>query len=244
MGKLILLPNLLGEEGMHLLPPAVAEAAVQLDGLIGENERAARRFLSHFKTKKPVRDIPIALFDQDLEFLLEPVEKGETWGVISDAGLPCLADPGCYLVARARQKGIPVEGICGPSSLVLALMLCGLPTQKFRFLGYLERDRSVKELEIGETVVFIETPYRNGATLEALLKNLQPRTQLGVAVDLTQPTQEVITGTIEEWRKRELPNLDKRPAIFLVWSPISKEKILPQDSPRRYKGAPKPRGRR
>lgn len=177
---LILLPNTLGDEMPEdLLPPAVAIATARLDGLIAESDRAGRRFLSRYPTKKPAAQTPIALFDDPPEFLLEPVLAGEVWGVISDAGLPCLADPGSRLVRRARERGITVEAIPGPSSILLALMLSGLSAQHFTFVGYLKRERDdhIRELEEAEgTQLFIEAPYRNQYTLEALVETLSPDT--------------------------------------------------------------------
>lgn len=217
---LILLPNLLGPEGLELIPSIVADKVKTLDGLIAESEKAGRSFLHRYK--RSAHTVPIALLREDYDFLLEPIEKGETWGMISDAGLPCLADPGSALVRRAREKNIPVEAISGPSSITLALMLSGLVARRFFFQGYLDRDRiphirrlehlSRKERAIQ---VLIEAPYKNSATFEALVNTLSPRTLLCTACQLTQPDQEVITLSVEEWRGRKPPNIHKKPTIFL-----------------------------
>ena len=121
---LLLLPNVLGEHAHHqpFLPASVDKAVESLDGLIAESHACGRRFLGRFQTKKPAQDIPLALYnehstDDDLDFLLEPMTKGERWGLISDGGLPCIADPGYKLVARARQLGIIVQAFVGPSSI-------------------------------------------------------------------------------------------------------------------------------
>jgi 16S rRNA (cytidine1402-2'-O)-methyltransferase len=203
-----------------------------LDGLIAESERAGRMFLSRFETKKPAKDIPIALLDKhaskaDLDFLLEPlVENGECWGVLSDAGLPCVADPGAPLVARARQCGVDVEAHSGPSSIMLSLMLSGFGGQQFVFHGYIARQPEQRKKELlrleqlsGQglgTQIFIEAPYRNQATLEAMVKELAPETRLCVCWDLSTDDEGVVSQSIEAWRQHELPDIHKRPATFLV----------------------------
>lgn len=236
--KLLLLPNLLGEAKFHepFLPSSVDKAVASLDGLIAESENAGRRFLGRFETKKPAREIPIALFNEhtdagDIDFLLEPLVQGECWGLISDAGLPCIADPGAKLVYRARQLGIQVQAFVGPSSILLSLMLSGLPGQRFTFHGYLakepeERKKQIQWLERealkqGYTQIFMEAPYRNMHTLEALVNVLHDDTFLSVAWDVTLQTQGVLTQPIKLWKKSPLPNLTKRCAIFLVGRGVS-----------------------
>lgn len=230
---LLLLPNLLGEHAHHelFLPPSVDKAVATLDGLIAESDAAGRRFLSRFQTKKPVRDMPIALFnehtpDADIDFFLEGIRKGERWGLISDNGMPCIADPGSKLVRRAKQSGIVVQAFVGPSSVFLALMLSGLPGQRFTFHGYLDRDteelrKQAAQLEKrarddSSTQIFIERPYSNRKTLEALLETLSPNTWLCVGWDLTMPEQGILSQSVELWKKSPPPNLDKRNAIFLI----------------------------
>jgi 16S rRNA (cytidine1402-2'-O)-methyltransferase len=232
---LLLLPNVLGEVKHHepFLPASVDKAVSTLDGLIAESATAGRRFLSRFETKKPANEIPIALFnehtpDADIDFLLEPIRKGERWGLISDGGLPCIADPGAKLVNRANQSGIIVQAFSGPSSILLGLMLSGLPGQRFNFLGYLDKEPKNREKEIKElqrisktnqvTQIFIEAPYRNKYLLESLLKNLNDETRLCVAWDLTLPTQGVVSQKIERWKKSPLPNLEKKIAIYLFYA--------------------------
>lgn len=230
---LLLLPNLLGEVKHHqpFLPASVDKAVSTLDGLIAESPTAGRRFLSRFETKKPVNEIPIALFnehtpDSDIDFLLEPIRKGERWGLISDGGLPCIADPGAKLVSRARQSGIVIQAFVGPSSIMLALMLSGLPGQRFNFLGYLDKDpkkraKEIKELEKKSalehsTQIFIEASYRDEHMLETLLSTLNDNTLLCAAWDLTLPTQGVLSQPVSVWKKSPLPNLEKKSVIFLL----------------------------
>ena len=232
---LLLLPNLLGETKHHelFLPPSVDRAVASLDGLIAESESGGRRFLSHFKTAKPPHQIPLAVLtahpnSEEVDFYLEPLTKGERWGLIADAGLPCIADPGAELVRRARQMGIPIQAFIGPSSILLSLMLSGLPGQHFRFCGYIARtpEQRRKELlalqkvsrEEKATQIFIEAPYRNQATLDTLLEALADETWLCVAWDLTLPTQGLVSQPIANWRKIPRPAIHKKPAIFLVYS--------------------------
>jgi 16S rRNA (cytidine1402-2'-O)-methyltransferase len=232
---LLLLPNVLGEVKHHelFLPASVDKAVGTLDGLIAESEAAGRRYLGRFTTKKPANEIPIALFnehtpDADIDFLLEPIRKGERWGLISDGGLPCVADPGSKLVNRARHSGIVINTFVGPSSILLALMASGLPGQRFNFSGYLDKEPVKREAQIRElekrskadssTQIFIETPYRNKHTLESLLKVLNESTELCVGWDLTLPTQGLVSQSVRLWKKSPLPNLDKKTAIFLFYS--------------------------
>lgn len=229
---LLLLPNLLADLEHHepFLPASVDRAVETLDGLISESEKGGRRFLSRFKHEKKPHEIPIALLnrntpDSDIDFLLEPIKKGERWGLISDAGLPCIADPGARLVARARQVGIPVQAFSGPSSIFLSLMLSGLNGQQFAFHGYLPKEpqKQIRQLEnraIKEksTQIFIEAPHRSQALLKELLETLNDETWLACAWDLTTQTQGVLSQAVKTWKKSQLPNLEKRPAIFLIGS--------------------------
>lgn len=230
---LLLLPNLLGEHKHHeaFLPSSIDKAVLSLDGLIAESEYGGRRFLSRFQTKKPTNEIPIALLnehtpDDHLNFLLEPIRKGERWGLVSDGGVPCIADPGSKLVKRARHSGIVVQAFVGPSSLILSLMLSGLPGQQFTFHGYLDKEKEKRQQKIRlmertakserQTQIFIETPYRNSHTLESLMETLEGSTWLCVAWELTLPTQGIVSQPISLWKKSPLPNLDKKNAIFLI----------------------------
>jgi len=228
---LLLLPNLLGNHRHHepYLPASVDKAVATLQGLIAESAGEGRRFLSRFAHEKKPHEIPMALYntntpDADLDFLLEPLVKGERWGLISDAGLPCISDPGFKLVKRARQRGIAVQAFVGPSALMMSLMLSGLPGQRFTFHGYVEQNaEAIQRLERASlkdeaTQLFIEAPFRNQAMLEHLLQHLSPKTQLCIACDLTLPTQTIETHPVEVWKKRDLPNLHKKPTMFLLYA--------------------------
>jgi 16S rRNA (cytidine1402-2'-O)-methyltransferase len=231
---LLLLPNLLDPNASHQLffPVSVDQAVATLDGIIAESEKAARHFLRRFSFPEPktFREVPILLLNEhtkenELEALLEPLKRKERWGLISDAGLPCLADPGARLVLRCHALGIPVEAFIGPSSIVLALMLSGLSGQSFAFHGYLERETPLLMKQIGmleerarkekATQVCIEAPYRSGKLLETLVRTLKDDMLLCVAADLTLPSQQVIVQPVARWKKSPLPALDKTPAVFL-----------------------------
>lgn len=230
---LLLLPNLLGESRHPevFLPSSVSKAVASIDGLIAESEKEGRRYLSRFETKRPAIEIPIALFNEhtsldDLDFLLEPIAaQNQRWGLVSDAGLPCIADPGSQLVMRANQRGIAVQAFVGPCSMTLALMLSGLPGQKFCFQGYadkepLKRKEQIKKSALQSqreqvTQIFMEAPYRNQHMLQTLVDTLPEEMWLSVAWDLTLPTQGVMTQRVAQWKKSSMPNLEKKPALFL-----------------------------
>jgi 16S rRNA (cytidine1402-2'-O)-methyltransferase len=226
---LYLIPNLLADLPDHasFLPASIDAAMAQIEGLIAESEGGGRRFLKRFKTKKPPHQMPIALLSEPADFLLEPVLKGESWAVVSDAGLPCLADPGALLVFKAKQKGIAVEAFSGPSSVTHALMLSGLPAQRFSFCGYLPKDPKGRQQQLAamqkrskeerSVQIFIEAPYRNQHCFEDCLKILADSTYLAVGYNLTAPDQLMKTQTVQNWKKAPA-ELEKKPAIFLLYA--------------------------
>jgi len=230
-GTLYLLPNLLCDEASiaSSLPPNIHEIIQKLDGVISESEKPARRFLGHFKRAS----LPQKLLNEhtdlkELPELLQPLLEGKNLGLLSDAGLPCIADPGAELVRLARQKNIPIQAIVGPSSIFLALMLSGLGGQRFSFHGYLPRDAAPRQEAIrrlernsrkeASTELFMEAPYRNQELLKALIETLEPTTELALCTDLTAPTESVIVKSIAEFRKDGLPEINKRPTVFVLRS--------------------------
>ena len=238
--SLLLLPNVLDEGAAHELffPPSVQAAVETLDGLIAESFKGGRHFLRRFSFPHPktFSQIPIQLLNEhtkedEIDPLLEPIKKGQRWGLVSDGGLVCLADPGAKLVMRARKLGLSVEAFIGPSSIVLALMLSGLPAQSFAFHGYLEKEvdlleKQIKMLEMRSskeksTQLFIETPYRNQKMLDILLKTLTDSTLLCIASDLTAPGQIVLCQSVKTWKKIPLPNLKDKPTVFLFHSDLN-----------------------
>jgi 16S rRNA (cytidine1402-2'-O)-methyltransferase len=231
---LYLLPNVLDESQDHkeFLPPAIDAVVSTIDGIIAESEKGGRRFLKRFKTKKILQEMPVALLnehtqDSDLKDFLPLLQNGN-WGLVSDAGLSCIADPGAKLVRLCHENNIQVVAYPGPCSIILALMLSGFSGQRFSFHGYLpkdakERERQIKLFEESaakflETHIFIEAPYRNQNLLGDFIKMLSDSTRFCVAWDLTLPTQGVISKTVKEWKKEPLPDLKDKPAIFLIAS--------------------------
>ena len=213
MKTLYLLPNLLHEESK------LTVSLPSLDALIAESEKGGYTYLKRFSLGK----IPVYMLNEhtrNTEELLSIAE--EKVGLISDAGLPCLADPGAELVFLARQKSVKIQAIPGPSALTLALMLSGLPAQTFTFHGYLERDEKallsqLRSFPKKTTHLFIEAPYRNQKLLTFLLKHCQPHDLLSVAWNLTGPDEEVVTQEVQKWRAFPLPDLHKKPAIFILF---------------------------
>ncbi len=229
-GKLYLLPNLL-DESLPIepfLPISVNQAIGKIQGLICESEKMGRRYLRKFLSHDEMAKMPLRVLNEhskDLSELILPIERGETWGLISDAGLPCLADPGAELVWLSHQKKIDVETFVGPSSIIIALQLSGFSGQHFSFHGYLPREGGelegkLRELEKrGGTHIWIEAPYRSAKMLEALKRVLQPATRLCVGVNLTLPTQRLLSQTVHQWKNQPFP-LEKEPAVFLLDSHV------------------------
>jgi 16S rRNA (cytidine1402-2'-O)-methyltransferase len=227
-GRLLLLPNLLDEElsADLYLPLSVKEAVQSIQGLIAESEKMARRYLRRFLSHDDMAKMPLRVLNEhtkDIHELLEPICNGECWGLISDAGLPCIADPGSDLVWKAHEKSISVETFVGPSSIIMALQLSGFPAQTFSFHGYLPREAvdlegKIKELEKRKgTHLWIEAPYRSAKMLDVLKKILSPNTKLCVAANLTTKNQRVLSKPVSFWKKSSF-NLGKEPAVFAIFS--------------------------
>lgn len=233
-GTLYLLPAALGDTAWSdYLPAASRETACRLSRFIVENAKTARTELKRLGHPMPLRDIAIEQLPErlslaDIEHLLAPLLAGEDAGLLSEAGCPGVADPGAPLVRRAHGLSIPVRPLIGPSSLLLALMASGLEGQRFAFQGYLparepERSKRIVELEkesrrLGQTQLFIEAPYRNEALFQALVTASHPETWLCLATDLTLATEQIATCRIGDWRKQPLPEIDRRPTVFLLLS--------------------------
>lgn len=229
-GILYLLPTALGEEGAYVMPQYVLKLVASIDYFIVENERSARRYLRRIGYQKPFppdQMFNIGKHSNPLEFdsILKPIEQGNDMALLSEAGLPGIADPGSQVISLAHYKGIRVKPLVGPSSILLALMASGFNGQQFCFRGYLpiiekERIRAVKQLETkalteGSSQVFMEVPHRNMKMLDTLLSVCHPATMLCLATNLTLPNEQVNSRTIEDWRKRK-PDLHKQPTIFII----------------------------
>jgi 16S rRNA (cytidine1402-2'-O)-methyltransferase len=230
-GSLYLLPNTLGDVAPEaVIPAAVLDRARSLDYIVAEDPKAARAFLKRIAPTRPLQSIHVERLDHntrssDIPALLEPLLHGRDAGLLSEAGLPAVADPGASLVRLAHERNVRVVPLSGPSSIMLALAASGLDGQRFVFHGYLpvaqtELVSTLKECErqslrLKQTQVFIETPYRNDRTLAAMLHALGPATLVCVAADLTLESEMVKTRSVAVWRK-EAPRLEGRPTVFLL----------------------------
>lgn len=234
MASLFLIPVTLGETPVsQVLPSYNKDVILSLRHFIVEEVRTARRFL-----KQVDRDIdidaltfyPMGKHADAAEFSrhLEPLRKGESMGVISEAGCPAVADPGADLVAIAQREGLHVVPLVGPSSILLAVMGSGFNGQSFAFNGYLpiapaERAKRLKQLESRsasehQTQLFIETPFRNHKILTDILSACNPRTRLCIAAGLTTEKEYLRTKTVKEWKQSPPPDLNKIPAIFAIYA--------------------------
>lgn len=230
-GSLYVLPNTLGDTPAEAVIPAAALHRVRsLDYFIAENPKSARAFLKRIGFPKALQEVRIERLDHntragDIALLLEPVLAGRDAGLLSEAGLPAIADPGAALVRLAHEKGVRVVPMSGASSLLLALAASGLEGQRFAFHGYLpvkspELTAALMDLErqsrrLNQTQIFIETPYRNDATLAAVLRVLSGDTLVCVATDLTLESEMVKTRPVVQWRGAA-PQLKGRPTVFLL----------------------------
>ncbi len=231
-GKLYLLPTPIGDVPVYdVLPQANQAVMDSLDYFIVENTRSARRFLSRAGMNRPIEALEFVELNEHtppeaVPGLLAPVLAGRNAGLLSEAGLPGVADPGADVVALAHERGVEVVPLVGPSSLLLALMASGLNGQSFAFNGYLpikqpDRGRAIRHFEKraqaeGQSQLFIEAPYRNDKLFQDFLAACAPQTRLCVAADLLQPNQLIATRTVAAWRKSPPPDIQKRPAIFII----------------------------
>lgn len=232
-GALYLIPTTLGEtaETAEVIPAKIYDIINTIDEYIVENEKTARHFLKKLGIKKSLQEIilhPLNQHTQPLEIstYLNSIKEGKNIGVISEAGCPGVADPGSEVVRLAHLNNIQVIPLVGPSSILLALMASGFNGQSFTFNGYLPKERSerikkIKDLEKlvynkNQTQLFIETPYRNMHILEDVLANCELKTKLCIACDITLPTEFIKTKSIGEWKK-QIPEIAKRPTLFLIY---------------------------
>ena len=232
-GRLILFPVPIGAEEMdYSLPAHNLELLATCHTFIVEELRTARRFLKKAGYPFPIDDTVFLELNEhttheEIGGYLDAIERGENIGLLSEAGLPCVADPGAMITKVAQRRGIEVVPLIGPSSLMLALMASGFNGQSFAFVGYLPVDKNKRASEIRrleervrrehQTQIFIEAPYRNNQMLETLCTTLNTQTMVCVACDLTLPTQQIRSLSAAAWRKeREKWNLHKRNTVFLI----------------------------
>jgi len=232
-GKLFLIPSPLGDTSAELVMPAKAILLLhELNYLIVEDLRTARRLLSKIKINKPIDSITFFELnkytaDTDAVKFLQPIAEGNDVGLLSEAGSPCVADPGAVIVRAAHLSGIGVIPLSGPSSIIMALMASGFNGQSFCFHGYLpihpdSRNKQLKLIEktaslTGQTQIFIETPFRNTQILDAIFKNCHPSTMLCIGTNISHPDEFIGTKTISDWQKR-VPDIHKKPTVFLIWN--------------------------
>ena len=230
-GKLYLIPTIIGQ-GKHeeTLPSTIKRKIEEINIFIVENIRTARR---HIRKIVKDKDIDNTTFyyngkHKNLnieECLLPHILSGQDIGILSEAGCPCIADPGSKIVEYAHNFQIDVIPLVGPSSILLALISSGMNGQNFAFNGYLpvdktERKKNIKQLErlmqkTGQTQIFMETPYRNNQLIEAILKTCDNTTKLCIASDITLNTENIKSQTIAEWKETKI-NIHKKPTIFLI----------------------------
>ena len=229
-GTLFLIPTTLGGDQIAgVFPPLNKKIVDQTKYFIVENEKSARRFIKLISPDTKQSDLIIYQLDKHnknkgLDDFIKPLLEGKNVGLLSEAGLPAIADPGSLVVSLAHKNNIPVKPLVGPSSLMLALMGSGLNGQEFAFHGYLPKDsielkKKIRQLEnesakFNRTQMFIETPYRNTKMLESLLKNLNKETYLSIGIDLSLPSEEIHTYKVKDWKTKKI-NLQKRPAVFI-----------------------------
>ena len=234
-GRLFLIPSPLGEnDPAEVIPQFVLNRLGNIKKYVVEETRTARRYLSSAGLKGHIGELEFRELNEhtkpdEVESMLSLFSRADGFpcdvGLISEAALPAVADPGAQLVALCHQHGIQVVPLVGPSSLMLALMGSGLNGQSFAFVGYLpaktdERRKAIREIEkrsaqLGQTEIFIETPYRNDSLMADLLATLQPVTKLCIAADITLDDETIITRTVKGWRSAPI-TIGKRPCVFLI----------------------------
>lgn len=231
LGKLYLIPTTLGEtEPLEVLPYSVKKTIEDINIFIVENEKTARKFIKQIASKKPqasLKILPLGKYVDEIEIsnYLNDCLLGQSVGLLSEAGVPAIADPGADIVKLAHEKEINVVPLVGPSSILLAMMASGFNGQNFAFNGYLpiksfERKTAIKRLEKiskekQQSQLFIETPYRNTGMFKELVKTLNASTLLCVACNLTLPTQYIKTYSIKTWKLKEV-DIHKKPTIFII----------------------------
>ena len=231
-GKLYLIPTIIGEGTEEkTLPNFVKDKIIDIDIFIAENIRTSRRFIKKIHSEKDIESTLFYSYGKHDKLNLEEeflphIYQGKDVGIISEAGVPCVADPGSKIVDFAHKFQIEVVPLVGPSSILLSLMSSGLNGQNFAFIGYLpidkaERIRKIKDLEMisrktKQTQIFMETPYRNVQLFESILKVCSKNTKLCIATNITLDSENIKTKTIEEWKLSNHPKVHKSPTIFLI----------------------------
>jgi 16S rRNA (cytidine1402-2'-O)-methyltransferase len=231
-GTLYLIPTLLGDSDPAMVMPAkLGSIITSIKHFVVEDLRTARRFLKKVDRSIDIDTLSFSVLNehsnaQDIPDLIKPSLRGHDMGIMSEAGTPCVADPGAALVSIAHEKGIKVIPLSGPSSIIMALMASGFNGQNFAFHGYIpiedrDRNHSIKQMETAafrhdQTQIFIETPYRNMKLFEAIVSVCMSSTRLCIAANLTTTAEMISTKTINGWKKNP-PAINKQPAVFLLY---------------------------
>lgn len=231
--KLYLIPSLLGNDDFNRVLPQYNLAIVdKIQIFVVENEKSARRFIKTILPEKKQSELEIHILDknttaEELYELSKLFNRNQPIGIISEAGLPAVADPGSRLVDLAHKQNIKVIPLIGPSSILLALMASGMNGQRFMFHGYLpidkfERKKAIQKLELESrkndcTQIFMETPYRNNQLLADLVKHCQTSTQLCIASNISLEDELILSLSIKDWAQKKA-DFHKKPAIFLLES--------------------------
>ena len=230
-GKLYLIPVTLGDTPpLEVMPGMVQNIIETIDQYIVENEKTARRFIKQICPKKPQPSLKLHALNKhtdptEIPNFLDACLSGISMGLMSEAGVPGVADPGAEVVRIAHEKGMQVVPLVGPSSILMAMMSSGMNGQNFAFTGYLPIDQKEKRSELkrlerlskdyNQAQLFIETPYRNNKMFDELCNTLNANTRLCIACDITLPTEFIVTKPISLWKSNK-PDLHKRPALFII----------------------------
>jgi 16S rRNA (cytidine1402-2'-O)-methyltransferase len=233
-GKLYLIPCPISEDNAQWVGEEIKEVLLHTKHFVVERAKTARKFIRQMQPLVEISTLMIEEFDKDdasknLHQLLLPCIQGSNLGLMSEAGNPCIADPGSLLVDLAHKKGIEIIPLVGPSSILMALISSGFNGQNFCFHGYLPNKKEdlvprLKQIEQSiirgaQTQIFMETPYRNGFIIEILLQTLSERTSLCIAANLGSPQQSILTKNIYDWKQTPLQKYHKIPCIFLIGKP-------------------------
>lgn len=231
-GKVYLIPTVLSEGALQTIPAYITATVQRITVFFVENERTARRYLKALDRSINIDVLQLLPMNEhqlpDVALAKKLLQTGTDIGVMSEAGCPAIADPGHLVVQAAHSIHAAVVPMVGPNSMLLALMASGMNGQNFQFTGYLpvkppERIKALKELELQsqkkqQTQLFIETPYRNNQLMKDILATCKDSTAVCVAADITGPDEFIRTKTVKEWKQGALPELHKKPAIFLLFA--------------------------
>lgn len=228
-GTLYLIPNTLGSGTDKYATQQLISTVSKIEHFIVEEIKSARRLLRQMGVSRPLEELDFRMLNEhtrtsEIDTVIEPLLQGLDMGLISEAGLPCVADPGSSVVAMAHEAGVKVVPLVGPSSILMALMASGFNGQQFTFNGYLPRERTdrirkIKQLEqlalTGITQIFMDAPYRNNQVLDDLLQTCRMETKLCIASNITCDNERINTKTIMDWSVRK-PDINKMPVMFLL----------------------------